>query len=104
MLYKTMALELLQQRPQLHDQLRKQRMLLTAMEQCARELKSSHEAWTDSLAQADPGRDRRQISSEALEIALQELEASLPHASPTNADEAFPLDAAMAFLRRARPA
>ena len=35
MLYKTMVLELLQQRPEIHNQLRKERKLLLTMEQYA---------------------------------------------------------------------
>ena len=44
MQYKTIVLELLQQRPEMHEQLRQQRKLLTTMEMYARELKASHEA------------------------------------------------------------
>jgi hypothetical protein len=103
MMYKTMVLELLQQRTQLHAQLRKQRMLLTTLERLAGELKASHEAWKDRLSQARPGSDPSQIASEALEIALRELEDSLPPESPQNEDEPLSLDAAMAFLRRHTP-
>ena len=39
MQYKTIVLELLQQRPEIHDQLRSQRMLLPTMEHYASELK-----------------------------------------------------------------
>ena len=39
MQYKTIILELLQQRPQMHEQLRKERKLLPTMERYARELK-----------------------------------------------------------------
>jgi len=44
MQYKTIIHELLQQRPQMHEQLRKDRKLLPAMELYARELKRDHEA------------------------------------------------------------
>ena len=47
--YKTITLELLQARPQLHEQLRKQRKLLTTLEFYAKELKESHESWTETL-------------------------------------------------------
>ena len=65
MQYKTMILELLQQRPEMHDQLRKERKLLTTMERYARELKTSHEAWKELLSQLqagqrqEPDRERR---------------------------------------------
>ena len=48
----------------------------------ARELKTSHEAWKETLSQARPGSDPSQIASEALEMALKELEDRLPSASP----------------------
>jgi hypothetical protein len=99
MLYKTIILELLQQRPEMHEQLRKERKLLPALELYTKELKSSHEAWKEVLTQAKPDSDPSQIASEALEMALKELEERLPSASP---DDSTPLslDAAMAFIRR----
>ncbi len=103
MQYKTMVLELLQQRPQLHERLRRERMLLAATEQYARELKASHEAWKESLSKARPGSDPSQIASEALEIALQELEALLPPESPPGEAETISIEDVMAFLRRYTP-
>ena len=66
----------------MHDQLRKDRKLLPTLELYARELKTSHEAWKETLVQARPGSDPSQIASEALEMALKELEDRLPSASP----------------------
>ena len=100
MQYKTIIHELLQQRPQMHDQLRKSRKLLPALEHYARELKASHEAWKQLLSQLRPGSDQSQIANEALEIALKEMEDRLPSESPGNGNEALVLDAAMLFLRR----
>jgi hypothetical protein len=100
MQYKTIILELLQQRPEMHDQLRKDRKLLPTLELYARELKTSHEAWKEVLSQAKPGSDPSQIASEALEIALKELEDRLPSAPPREDQEALSLDGAMAFIRR----
>jgi hypothetical protein len=99
MQYKTIVLELLQQRPQMHEQLRKERKLLTTMEFYAKELKESHEAWEETLGQQRPGSDQIQIRSEALELALKELEDRLPSASETGEEEAISLDEAMAYLR-----
>jgi hypothetical protein len=99
MQYKTIILELLQQRPEIHEQLRKERKLLPALELYAKELKTSHEAWKDQLSQAMPGSDRSQIASEALEMALKDLEDRLPTASPEES-ETLSLDTAMAFIRR----
>ncbi|HLJ95435.1 MAG TPA: hypothetical protein VKU02_19820 [Gemmataceae bacterium] len=100
MQYKTIVLKLLKERRQLHEQLCKERKLLSTMELYAKELKSSHEAWKDLLAQMRPGSDRSQVASEALEIALKELEDRLPSASPRDGSEAVFLDAAMMFIRR----
>jgi hypothetical protein len=104
MLYKTICLHMIQERPQLHDQLRKDRMLLPTLNRLAAELKTSHEACKEQLVMALPGSDPSQIASEALEIALKELEDSLPAESPQNEDETLSLDAAMVFLHHTPPA
>lgn len=103
MLYKTMTLGLLEQRPRLHEQLRRERKLLATMESLALDLKARHEAWKEQLAVTRPESDPQQIASEALELALKELEDSLPPESPAEEDEALSLDAAMAYLRRHTP-
>ena len=95
--YKTIILELLQQRPQMHDRLRKERMLLRAMERLAQELKNRHEAWKEYLNRANSGSNQNQIASEALEMALAELEARLPPVSQDD-QESLSLDEAMAFI------
>jgi hypothetical protein len=99
MQYKTIILELLQQRPQLHDRLRKDRMLLPAMEHYAQELKESHEALQQFLEQARPGSHPSQTASEALEMALMELEDRLPAVPLKSGQESLSLDEAMEFLR-----
>ena len=80
--YKSIIHDLLQQRPQMHDQLRKSRKLLPTLEQYAKELKTSHEAWKEMLSQLRPGSDPTQISSEAMEMAVKEMEDRLPSESP----------------------
>jgi hypothetical protein len=100
MQYKTIIHELLQQRPQMLGQLRKKRKLLQTLELYAQELKTSHEAWKELLFTMRPGSDQSQIASEALEIALKELEDRLPSEPPQKGNEALFLDAAMLFLRR----
>jgi hypothetical protein len=52
MLYKTMVLGLLEQRTQLHEQLRKNRTLLAALDHYSALLKARHEAWKNQLSQA----------------------------------------------------
>jgi hypothetical protein len=99
MQYKTIILQLLEQRPQMHQQLRQERRLLPAMELYAKELKESHETWKETLASASPGSDPSQISSEALEMALKEMEDRLPPASGAEENGELSLDRAMAYVR-----
>jgi len=100
MLYKSIIHDLIQQRPDFHDQLRKERKLLPTLEKYARELRISHEAWQKMLLQMRPGSDRGQIANEAMEMALKEMEDHLPSASSQDGNEAQILDAAMLFLSR----
>jgi hypothetical protein len=97
--YKTIVLELIQQQPELHEQLRASRTLLATMDARALELKASHEEWMERLSQRMPGSDTSQISSEALEIALKELEEDLSSASKEDEDGPT-LDGAMATPKR----
>ena len=101
--YQTIVLELLQQRPPLYDQLRKDRKLLPALQAYARELQRKHAAWMEELRPLRPNSDPSQIDSEALELALEELQEALPSASPPGAEEPLSLDAAMAFIRNHTP-
>ncbi|HWG44329.1 MAG TPA: hypothetical protein VN688_16240 [Gemmataceae bacterium] len=103
MMYKTIILHLLEERPRMHEQLRKKRLLLPTLERLAQELKTSHEAWKDILSQTKPRSDDSQIASQALEMALKELEDSLLTESPPDEDKPLSLDQAMAFLRRPTP-
>ncbi|MFZ1932668.1 MAG: hypothetical protein WCB27_25365 [Thermoguttaceae bacterium] len=100
MQYKTIVHELLQQRPAMHEQLRKERKLLPALEMYSRELRMSHEAWQEMLSRMWPGSDRNQIASEAFELALKEMEDRLPTDSSQDGSEPQFLDTAMLFLRR----
>ena len=103
MQYKTIILQLLEQHPEIHDQLKRHRQMLPTMERYARELKTRHEAWKDRLFQEMPGSDESQIASEALELALKEVEDRLPTGSHPGDMEPLSLDAAMAFIRRPMP-
>lgn len=103
MQYKTIVLEMLQQRTELHEHLRKERKLLTTMEYYANELKASHEAWMTTLAESRPSSIPLQISSEAMELAVSELEDRLPAEWQSAGDEPLSLDAAMAFIKRVSP-
>jgi hypothetical protein len=101
--YKTIVLELLQQHREIHNQLRGKRTLLPTLERHARHLKACHEAWKDRLRQARPGSDPSQTASEALEIALKDLEAFLHSGSPPDGSEPLSLEGAMAFIRGRTP-
>lgn len=98
MQYKTIVHELLQQQTELHERLRLTRRLLPTIEAYSKELKASHDEWKETLSEARPDSDPIQISSEAMEMAVQEMEDRLQNESQTN-DEALSLDAAMAYLR-----
>ena len=98
MQYKTIVLELLKERKELHEQLRLTRTLLPTMESLAKDLKARHEHWKETLATATPESDPVLISSEAMEMALTELEDRLPSVHPHPDEEALSLDQAMAFV------
>ena len=97
MQYKTLTLQLIRAYPEIHNQLKRERAKLPTVDRLAWELKTRHEALKTLLAQTRPGSDL-QISSEALEIALRELEERLSLASMTEDSEPLSLDAAMAYL------
>lgn len=100
MKYKTICLQMIQDRPEMYDHLLKNRNLLPTLEHYASQFRTSHLDWIELLSQSRPDSDASQIASEALEIALQELEDSLPPVSPQDEDEPLSLDAAMAFITR----
>ena len=105
MLCKTIVLELVQrQHPELREHLRRTRALLATLDRYARELKASHEGWKELLTPLRPGSNPDQISSEAMELAVKELEDRLPDESPQNEnEESLFLDAAMLFIRNPTP-
>ena len=103
MQYKTVVLELLQQKPEIRDELSRQRMLLRTVNAYAAALKARHTAWMDVLRAARPREGESQIASAALEIALQELTDRPPFAPPPDELDPPSLDGAMAFVRRHTP-
>ena len=98
--YKTIILEMLEQRPKMREELRQSRKLLPTLEFYASELRDSHEDWKDRLLQAKPESDPSQIAGEAMELALKDLEDRLPSESNQGESEALSLDQAMAHLSR----
>ena len=105
MTYKTIALGLLEANQELHERLRTSGTLLQTMEHYASELKERHTSWMDTLTQERPGDNPTQITSRALELALQDLQERLSAESPPSAtqEEALSLDEAMRFIRRHTP-
>jgi hypothetical protein len=104
MLHKTIVLEMLQQRPQMYEQLRRQKLLLATMEFYASELKALYEGWKQHLTATRPNLDPIQIASEAREMAVQELEDSLPSDSSSPHEMDHPsLDDLMTFLSAHTP-
>ena len=82
----------------MYKQLGQMHGLLLMLEMWSRELKASRETWMETLALAKPESEPSQIASEALEIAIKELQDRLP--SVASPDDWEALDAAMAFVRR----
>ena len=103
MQYKTMILELLKQRPKVHERLRSQRLLLWAINRYATQLKSLHDTWKEELALERPDSDPMQLSSEAMELALHDLIDSLPIDSPTTEGDTEPSPQEMAPIDNLSP-
>ena len=105
MQYMTICFRMIQDRPEMYDQLLNNGNLLPTLKRHALDLKDRHELWMEQLSQARPDSSPSQIASEAGEIALKELEDSLPPVCPQEEDEVLSLDGAMAFItRHMRPA
>jgi hypothetical protein len=104
MQYKTIILELIQEQPGLYEQLRSSKRLLPAIDVYAIELRDSHELWKERLVQANPISDPRQVASEAMELAIEEIQHRLRSVSPADETEPLSLDAAMNFLRHSQSA
>lgn len=102
--YKTIVLELLRDRTALHEQLRASGTLQASMEQLAVAFRECHLERIKELAESRPGSDPAQLSSEAMELALKELQDSLAGESGSEDIELFSLDQAMTFLHRHMPA
>lgn len=100
MQYKTIVLHLLEQNPQMYEQMRRQRKMLPTLEYHARELKTLHEAWKEIMSRAKPGSDESQIAAEALEMAIQDLQERLSGGSLPDENQTLSLDEAMAYIRR----
>ena len=79
--YKTIVLEMIQDRPRLYEQLRSSKRLLPSMESYAVDLRDNHLACQATLLTQRPGTDSSLIASEAMELAIADLMERLPSAS-----------------------
>jgi hypothetical protein len=84
MQYKTIVLRLLEDHRSMYDQLRRERLALAALVHYSWELKARHQGWIEELRRASPKSDPSQISSQAMELALRDLQADLPNESTPN--------------------
>ncbi len=100
MQYKTIIQEMLEFRTEIRNQFSNDPNPLETLDRLAMELKTLHENYKEYLAHSRTDSHPVQISSEALEMALQELEDRLFPASPIDEPATFSLDGAMAFIRR----
>lgn len=98
--YKTIIFRLLEQQPQLYEQLQRERAALMTVERKAVQLKHRHAAWTEVLTQAQPDSSPNQILSAALELAVRDLEELLATEAAMTDLPAPSLEAAMEFVRR----
>jgi type II secretory pathway component PulM len=103
MLYKTIVQNLLESRPQMHEALRKDRKLLSSLETYSSQLKDIHESWKRILQQENPERAVEEVSSEAFEMALKEMEDRLPPESLQADQEELSIDKVMAYIRSPSP-
>ncbi len=89
MQYQSLALGLIESQPALHRRLQRSRRLVEVMESHALDLKASHLAWIDRLAERRPGDDPQSRKSQALELALADLEERFAQeASPSGSADA----------------
>jgi len=100
--YKTLALQLIRQYPEVHYPLKEQKKLLETLEKDALELEKGHQTWQEILRESAPEAAPLQIESVALELALKELENRMVGTSQQ--DQESILDAAIAYIRTSPPA
>jgi hypothetical protein len=100
MQYKTIVLGLLEAQPTKRSG---QEMLLD-LDRYAHMLRDGHKSWITTLSEKRPDSNTEQIASEALELAIADLQDCL--ASESEAEDPWPLslDAAMTYIRNTKPA
>ena len=91
MLYKTIILNLLEQNPPLHEELRRKRKLLATLNRLAEELREDHLVIKERLRKASPRMGKTQIATEALELALKDLCSALAPTGGQTDDATAPI-------------
>jgi hypothetical protein len=100
MQYKTIVLGILQELPRK----RSGEELLLDLNRYAQMLRNGHQAWIVLLAEKRPASNSERIASEALELAIADLQDCLASDSEAVEPEPLSLDAAMSFIRKIKPA
>ena len=103
MQYKTIVMELLEQNPELHNQLKQHQKLLETINEMAFELKASREHMIAELAAQQPDVAYSVTCSQATEIAIAELQQRLAPTSDHETNEAMSLDQIMASVTQHSP-
>lgn len=102
MQYKSITLELLESHPDLAGRLKAENLFTEALEICSTDLRTRSLELTDQLAQSHPYQGREELSYQAFEIALRELEGRVRFAAqPDLPPQPGQL---IEFLRRHTPA
>jgi hypothetical protein len=101
--YKTILMGLLERYPEIQNELRAKRLLLKTLNTYARELRNSHRAWKVCLSRIWPDKSESEIASEALELALREMERSFLAKTQPGESGPLSLEDAMAFIRGCNP-
>jgi len=99
MLYKTIVLELLQLEEEIYSILLRHRTLMPTLDRYAMELKNIHDTWINRLTRQSPAGDPTLLSSEALELAIRDVQNRLRIEYLSDQDETTFLDGAMATMR-----
>jgi hypothetical protein len=99
MQYKTIVHELLQEPPRR----RAGEEMLLDLERYSKMLRDSHQAWIATLNEKRPGSNSELIASEALELAIADLQDCLANDSAAADPGPLSLDDAMSFIRNTKP-
>jgi type II secretory pathway component PulM len=86
MLYKTIAQGLIEARPKYHQHLQQTHQLLKTIENLATDLMKLHMQHIDRLKHQNPDSSLEQVSSEAAEMAICDLQLTLPSEEASSAE------------------